>query len=107
MEIQVINKGIKIIDNDIVQITKRFAENNLSNACLKLADNKTDKYYEWTMEASAYIVMFELPSVFKVDFLEIVNMLNFYCPEYIEERKLNSNNLIEIYKENYGKKIIF
>ena len=51
--------------------------------------------------------MFELPSVFKVDFLEIVNMLNFYCPEYIEERKLNSNNLIEIYKENYGKKIIF
>lgn len=106
MSVQNINKSIKVIDNEIVQITKKFAENNLSKTCLKLADCKTDTHYEWTMEAGAYMVMFELPSIFKVDFMNISNMLSFYCPEYIEEKNLNPNNLIDIFKNNYGKKIV-
>lgn len=107
MSIENIIKGVKIVDSDVIQITKYFAENNLSKICLKLADNITDKHYEWTMEAGAYMVMFELPSVFNVDFMEITNLLGFYCEDYVSEMKLTGDNLLPIFKKNMSKKIKF
>ena len=107
MEYQTINKCIKVKDSEILMVTKRFAENNLSSVCMKLADNVSDTHYEWTMEAGAYMVMFELPDVFKVDFVNISNLLGFYCSDYVEERNLNSGNLYSVFKKNMKKKLIF
>ena len=107
MSVQVINKSIKVVDTDILQITKRFAENNLSRTCLKLADNVNSTHYEWTMEAGAYMVMFELPKVFEVDFVNITNLLGFYCSDYVEELVLNSDNLYNTFKKNLKKEITF
>lgn len=107
MGVQVVNKSIKVIDDDILQITTRFAENNLSSTCLKLADNKTDTHYEWTLEAGAYMVMFELPDIFKVNFINITNLLGFYCSDYIEEMGLNSSNLLKTFNKNLNKKVVF
>lgn len=107
MEYQTINKCIKVKDSEILMVTKRFAENNLSSVCMKLADNISDTHYEWTMEAGAYMVMFELPDVFKVDFVNISNLLGFYCSDYVEERNLNSGNLYSVFKKNMKKKLIF
>lgn len=107
MSIQNIIKGVKIVDSDILQITKHFAEKNLSKTSLKLADSITDKHYEWTMEAGAYMVMFELPSVFNVDFMEITNFLGFYCEDYVSEMNLTGANLLSVFKKNLNKKIKF
>lgn len=107
MPVENIIKGVKIVDSDVVQITKYFADKNLSKTCLKLADNVTDKHYEWTLESGAYMVMFELPSVFKVDFMEITNLLGFYCEDYVSEMKLTGDNLLSVFKKNFSKKINF
>lgn len=103
----VINNHIKIIDNEVLQVTKKFAENNLSQACLSCNDYKSDKYYEWTMGSTAYAVIFELPKLFNAQAQDIHSLLAFYCHEYCERRGLNSDNFVDIYKKNYNKNIIY
>lgn len=102
-----INKSIKLIDKLFLEITKTFAENNLSETCLKYCDYKDDKYYEWTIGSSAYIVLFELPQVFNVHLQDVFNLLLFNCIEYVNEIGITGDNFIDIYRENLKKEIIY
>lgn len=107
MSIRQLNKSVKIIDGEILQITKSFAERNLSKPCLKFADYSNDKYYEWEMSSSAYAVMFELPVEFGMDCMTIQSYLPVFCGDYIKAAGLNSTNLISTYKKNLTKKVKF
>ena len=75
MSVKAINKHIKILDDEVLQITVKFAENNLSKICLNYADYKSDKYYEWTLGSTAYAVFFELPTLFNVHIQDIYTFL--------------------------------
>ena len=105
--VQPVNKHIKIVDDEVLQITVKFAENNLSKTCLKYSDYKSDKYYEWDLSSSAYMVIFELPKLFQAHIQDIYRLVSFYCPEYINTKGINDENFIDIYKKNYNKTIIY
>lgn len=107
MDIKGINKSIKIVENDVIRITKKFAENNLSKTCLKMADVVKDTHYEWGFEAGVHMLFFELPAIFNVNMMECVNNLSCYCPDYMSEMNINSKNYIKEFRKNYDKKIIF
>ena len=102
-----VNNHIKIIDNEVLQVTKKFAENNLSQICLSCNDYKSEKYYEWTMGSTAYAVIFELPKLFNAHVQDIYSLLSFYCPEYCEKRGLNADNFVTIYTKNYKKNVVY
>lgn len=107
MSVKQINKSIKIIDDSFMEVTKSFAENNLSKTCLKYCDYSDDKYYEWTLGSSAYIVIFELPQVFNAHIQDIFDLLLFYCIDYVNEIGITGDNFINVYRENLKKKIVF
>ena len=107
MSVKAINKHIKILDDEVLQITVKFAENNLSKICLNYADYKSDKYYEWTLGSSAYCVFFELPKLFNVYLQDAYKYTCFYCPEYINKMNINPSNFRDIYRNNYNKNIIY
>ena len=105
MGLENINRSVKIIDNDVIRITKTYAEKNLSKTCLKYADVKTSTYYEWTFDAYAYIIIFELPALFSYDFYKLYSDLRFYCYDYLEDMKITGDNIISIYRKNFEKKL--
>lgn len=107
MSVKALNKHIKILDDEVLQITVKFAENNLSKACLSQSDYKNDKYYEWTLGSSAYCVFFELPKLFNVYLQDAYKYTCFYCPEYINKMNINPSNFRDIYRNNYNKNIIY
>jgi len=101
-----INPSVRIVDGDFLEITKTFAENNLSKVCLKLADWVDEEYYVWEMRTSAFMVCFEIPAVFDVGVQDILSDLIFHCGAYIKETGITSNNFMDLYKENKKKVII-
>lgn len=107
MAIENINKSVKIIDKDTLRITKRFAENNLSKECLKYAELVTDEYYFWSFEDYAYAVIFEIPKIFEMDYMFIVQMLSTYCGDYIKDKKLCFDILMTTFNKNYSRKIVY
>ena len=107
MSVIQVNKSIKIIDNEVLQVTKLFAENNLSKICLDYADYKNDKYYEWSVGSTAYAVMFELPQVFNTNVQVIYTKLSYYCPDFAAKVGVNDSNYLKKYKTNYNKKLVF
>ncbi len=102
---QHINKHIKIVDDEILVITLKFAENNLSKACLDVADFKTDKHYEWTMGDNAYAVLYELPTIFNIDLVYIYLRLPHYCYEYMRKKGITGDNFEAQFNKNCKKVI--
>lgn len=107
MSVVQINKSVKIVDDSFLEITKMFAENNLSKTCLRLCDEVDDKYYVWSIGSTAYMVYFELPTVFNMGIQDILSSLIFYCGDYIKEVGITSDNYMDKYKANKTKKIVF
>ncbi len=107
MSVVQLNKSIKILDNEVVQVTKLFAENNLSKTCLDYSDYKDDKYYEWSIGTTAYAVMFELPQIFQLNVQSIYAKLSYYCPDFVVKAGINNSNYVKKYKANYDKKLVF
>lgn len=101
-----LNRYIKVVDEEVLRITKSFAEKNLSKNCLNCSDYNNNQYYEWELGNSAYSVMFELPMIFNVKMQEVFSLLSFYCPEYINEAGIDSNNFMDIFESNCNKEII-
>ena len=100
-----IHQSIGINDEEWLRVTKNFAEKNLSNLCLKLADYKNSKYYEWELENSGQAVMFELPQIFQKSFYQMINELSIGCPEYLVELKLSTQEVANLYIENSKKEL--
>lgn len=107
MSVKAINKYIKILDDEVLQITVKFAENNLSKICLNYADYKSDKYYEWTLGSTAYAVFFELPTLFNVHIQDIYSLLTFYCMDYCQQKGINADNFIALFQNNCKKEIVY
>ena len=89
MSVKAINKHVKIIDDEVLQITVKFAENNLSRICLNYSDYKSDKYYEWTLGSNAYAVFFELPTLFNVHIQDIYSLqtLQYQVLSYLRPKR--------------------
>lgn len=105
--IRVLNKSMNLIDNEIIQVTKDFAQKNLSKECLKYADAETENYYEWSLEDTGWIVVYELPMCFDVDLYDISNKMYLYCTDYIEDREIAVDDFSHVYTKNMKKKIEF
>jgi hypothetical protein len=100
----VINRSIKIVTNTgKLQVTKAFAELNLSKSALKYAE-KNDTHYSWDWGTTSYIVVFELPNFFNtIVFGEILRFLVNYCKPYMVENDLNDSVIYHKFLENSKK----
>ena len=99
-------RGISIENNDILSVTKRFAENNLSDVCLSLADGVTSTHYKWTFEETAYAVVFEVPALFNFKDVDLIVKIISYCPDYFIKMGLNTEDVQKALLQNYNKKLI-
>lgn len=98
-------KSIRILEDDMILVSKSFAKKYLSKECISLKDFTNNVYYGWGFEASAYIVMFELPSLFDIDYYTVISKLGFYCGDYMTLKGITRDNISEIYAKNLQKKI--
>lgn len=100
-----INRSMKIIQSTgKLQITKKFAESNLSKSALKYAE-KTDTHYYWDWGKTSYIVVFELPRLFNIPFGEVLRFLVNFCMPYMKENDLNDSVIYTKFMDNYNKAI--
>lgn len=100
-----INRSVKILTNENkLQITKAYAESNLSKSALKYAD-KTDTHYLFEWGRTSYIVIYELPVLFNRAFNEVLRFLIVYCMPYAEENNLTDSVIYERYLNNYKKEL--
>ena len=66
----VINSDV-VIKNDKLILTTVFAENNLSASALSFAEKSEESYlYNWGTDA--FIVIYEIPMLFNLHFLEVL-----------------------------------
>lgn len=101
----VINRSIRIYHNTgVLAVTKAFAENNLSKSALKYAE-KTDTHYNFVWGKTSNIVVFELPKLFNIHFLETLRFLTNYCMPYMQENNLTDMVIYGKYTENMNKEI--
>lgn len=111
MAIKQINKSIQLLDDEVIKITKNFAEKNLSKTCLKYAEDKTPTHYFWTLEEYGYAVLFELPAVFKINtdkaIHDLAYRLDLFSKAYVLEVGINSDNYIEKLEKNRKKEIVY
>lgn len=105
---KVFNRSTRVINTGLelkLQMTKAYAERNLSLSALKYAE-KTDTHYLWDWGKTAYIAIYELPKLFNyVPFTEIMRYLVNYCFDYVKENNLNDQVLHTRYLENCNKQI--
>ena len=111
MTVQQINRSIPLIDDEIIKITRNFAEKNLSKTCLKYAEEVSDTHYYWTLEEYGYAVLFELPAVFKINTSsEIHNLayhLDVFAKAYEVEAGIKKENYLSKLEKNRRKEIVF
>ncbi len=100
------NKHI-LLKEDRVDITKAFAENNLSIHALRCASLKTDKYYSWVISGPHFILYYELPSIFCCDLPTILNELSTNVPDYFEGMDLGGPNVVDKYIQNKNRKLVY
>ena len=100
-----INRSVKIEQstNKLI-VTKAFAEKNLSESALKYA-TKSNTHYSWDWGTTAFIVVFELPALFELQFGELLRYLINFCKPYMEENKLTDNVIYVRYMDNCNKTI--
>lgn len=102
-----INKYININQTTgKLQLTKSFAENNLTKTALKYAD-KTHTHYLWEWGKSSFVVVYELPQFFNINFGELLRYLVNYCISYMKEEDLNDSIIYTKFMDNYKKKLNF
>jgi hypothetical protein len=100
-----VNKSIKIIKSTgKLQLTKVFADSNLSKSALKYAETTGD-YYNWDWGKSSFIVVYELPQLFNAAFGELLRYLVNYCFQYMKDEDLNDSIIYTKFMDNYGKTI--
>lgn len=100
-----INRSVKIIQHTgKLQLTKTFAENNLSKSALKYAE-KTDTHYSYNWGKDAFIVVFELPKLFNVNFGELLRYFVNYCSGYIKDNNISDAVVYTRFMENCNKTI--
>lgn len=101
-----INRSMRIIKSTgKLQVTKSFAESNLSSSALKYA-NKTDTHYLWDWGTTSYIVVYELPSLFNIAFPEVMRFLINYCLDYLKENKITDSVIYTRFLDNSKKRIV-
>lgn len=100
-----INRSVKILETSgKLQLTKSFAEKNLSRSALKYAE-KTDTHYLYNWGTTSYIVVFELPQLFNLHIGELLRFMVVYCMDYLRENSLTDDVMYNRYVEN-TKKVI-
>lgn len=101
----IINRSIKLFEHtNKLQITKAFAENNLSRSALKYAE-KTDTHYLYSWGTTSYIVAYELPKLFPVNPGELLRFMVVYCSGYIKDNNLTDDSMYALYLEHAKKDI--
>lgn len=105
MAVVQLNRSIKLIDNEIIQITKKFAESNLTKECLKYSDMQTKTHYEWSLEDTGYIVAYELPVFFQFDLYDLSNKMYLYCTDYLRDRNISVDDFSVVFNKNMKKTI--
>lgn len=104
-EVITINRSVKILQSTgKLQLTKAFAENNLSKSALKYAE-KTDTHYVYDWGRTSFIVVYELPKLFNINFGEVLRYLVNYCSLYIQDNNLTDSVVYPTFVENYNKVI--
>jgi hypothetical protein len=105
---KVYNRSVRLVNTGIelkLQLTKSYAESKLSTSALKYAE-KTDTHYLWNWGKTAFIVIYELPSLFdEIHFTDIMRYLLNYCFEYVKENNLNDQVVYSRYLENSEKSL--
>lgn len=102
----VINRSVKILHKEKqVRITKLFAKRNLSPSALKYAE-EDKSYYYFSWGTTSYLVVYEIPSLFNANFLEVIRALMVYAKPYVIENKLSDEVIYRVYQENLAKKIV-
>ena len=96
-----VNRSVKI-ENDELIITKKFAEEKLTNEALKLA-RKTPTHYIWIWGKTSAVVCYELPKLFSVDFYSILPALTNYCMSYVRKLGLSDNVIYSKFMDNYNR----
>ena len=91
-------------DTGRLRLTKAYAERNLSNSALKYAE-KVGNYYDFVWGRTSYIVAFELPNLFKIEFPELMRYLISFCFPYVEENNLTDSVMYPKYVENAKKSV--
>lgn len=101
----VINRSVRINqETGKLEVTKSFAEKNLSESALKLAE-KTKTHYMWEWGRTAAVVLFELPKLFNSHFPEVMRNLINYCFSYVEENRLTDSVIYTRYLDNYKREL--
>lgn len=95
-------------ENDqAVRISVEFAQRYLSDACLSVANYKSDQYYEWDLSTSAYAVFYEIPNIFGVTPHWIARYLPVRGIEYMEMAGITAQDVfITRFLENMEREII-
>lgn len=92
--------------NKCLVITQVFAKNNLSEDAISYA-KEVDDCYVWELDKTSWIVLFEIPAVFKADFTHVLRGMIMYNIDYLRKHNLNDNVIYHVFVENQQKKIIF
>lgn len=92
-----------VYEDRLVVIRKEFAEKYLTKEALELA-TQFDDDYAWTWE-HFHAVLYEIPSVFKVDFMDIMKNFTLYLGEYIKKSGLGPDTLLPRFEENEEKSL--
>ena len=90
-----------VYEDRLAVLRKEFAESYLSKEALEYS---TDFYgdYAWTW-VHFHAVFFEIPTVFKVDFMYIMQKLTLYMGEYLFKIGATPEKLIPMFEENEEK----
>ena len=102
-----INASVRLVNGFQLEVTKRFAENNLSKECLSRAAIVTKTHYKWSMDDTGVIVVFELPSLFKMSPQDISTIIYLNCKDYLTEKKITVDDFLKVLNNNNEKKIIY
>lgn len=102
MEEVKINNNIKIKDG-LVLIKPEYAKQHLTRAARSMALRDKEKNYVWTVGETSCIPMYELPTVFGIDFMDIMKELTLYAGVYLKKRNLTPDRLIPEFEANEEK----
>lgn len=91
--------------NEILVITKSFAEDNLSEDAISYAA-EVNGYYVWELNKASWVVLFEIPTIFDANFQEVLRGVITYNIDYLRKNNLNDNVIYHVFKQNQKKKII-
>lgn len=98
--------GVKIIKScNILAVPKLFAKNNLSKDAISYAQ-VLEQYYIWDLNTTAWVVIFEIPSVVYFTFQEVLRGLINHNIEYMRKNNLNDNVIYYLFVDNTQKELI-